>query len=223
MLWLDVAEDPMTLKEAQMRSLRYLPLAAVLSALLLLGGPLHAAQNDKTANTPSNPSAATPAADAKAPSGQKKGGKASYRPGNSQGGGQDRRLERLQQQLGSSAEEWLVIKPLLAEVIKAQSSDSPFRSSQKMGGRKKGGGKAQAPTPVAAPADATPAKPSPRQTLSKLLADGNTPAPELKAQMEALRAEQKQKAEALRAAREKLRPLLTVKQEATLLLQGYMD
>lgn len=228
-----------------MRSLRYLPVLAALSALLLLGGPLHAAKIDKPDKTLKNPdkfistdeagtskakikgNKGAPAQDpanpatAPAPSGFNKGGKASNRP--AQAGMMDRRMERLKQQLGSNDEEWLVIKPLLTEVLKAQSTDMPFRTAQKMGGRKKGGGKASTAPTAPVSADPSAAKPSPRQTLSKILADGNAPAPEIKAQMDALRAEKRQKADALKAAREKLRPLLTVKQEATLLLQGYMD
>lgn len=228
-----------------MRSLRFLLLAAGLPVLLMLGGPVRAAQDNKADNPPAAPGTAgqageasplgktkvknTKTAGAQAPSnpgtaqnasGRTKGGKG-FRPG--QTGGMDRRMDRLKQQLGSTDEEWLVIKPLLEEVIKAQSVDMPFRSSPRMGGKKGGSGKSNSSAPAAAPGDAAAAKPSPKATLSKILADEHTPAKEIQAQMDALREEQRLKAEALKAARAKLRPLLTLKQEATLLIQGYMD
>ena len=61
------------------------------------------------------------------------------------------------------------------------------------------------------------------KALSELLKQDDPPAEEIQKKLAALRAERKAKEKELKDAREKLREVLTAKQEAMLVLQGLLD
>ena len=119
------------------------------------------------------------------------------------GGGQDRFLDRIKENLGSTDEEWNAIKPLISKV-----NDARMRGRMGFGGRRGGDTTANAnPT-----ADA----------LTKAL-DSKASADEIKLKLTAYRDQQKKNEEELKKAREELRKVLTINQEARLVLMGILD
>jgi Ca2+-binding EF-hand superfamily protein len=117
----------------------------------------------------------------------------------------DNMVSRYKETLGSTDEEWKAIEPLLKKVLEA-------RMQARIGGfgRRPGGESAAGANPEA---DAL------RSTLDSQKATPD----EIKAKLAAFRASQKKKDEALQKAREDLRKVLTVKQEANLVLSGVLD
>lgn len=119
-----------------------------------------------------------------------------------------RMAERMKEMLGVQDEEWQVIQPLLQNVQEKQ-------RAMRMGGffgrgrGGPGGGDNEEPADIAA--------------LRAALDNPNTPAADIKAKLDAYRAGQKQREEELAAARDELRKVLTVRQEAQLVLMGMLD
>lgn len=185
-----------------MRRAWCLSMMAGLMALLLLGGPPSQAKVKAKGK-------AAPAAAPGQPA--KNGGVKPPKPTAAET--QDRQVEKLRPQLGATDDEWVVIKPLLAAVLQAQAAEARSQAALKVSVKRGGTGTA-APAAKAATA---------REKLSQVLADEYAEKQEIKSQMDAVRKEERLKAEALRAARAKLRPLLTLEQEATLMVLGYMD
>jgi len=120
--------------------------------------------------------------------------------------------ERIQQDLEAKDDEWQVIEPLLSEVVKAQFSQ--FMST--MGGMFGRGG---------APGGAMGFGPAAQeiQALRTALDNPSTSNEDLKAKMKAVRDARKKAEEALQKARENLRKVLTLRQEAKILLAGMLD
>jgi hypothetical protein len=114
-------------------------------------------------------------------------------------------LSRYKETLGSTDEEWKVIEPLLKKVLEA-------RMETRMGGFGRRPG-AEATSGANTEADAL------RSTLDSQKATPD----EIKAKLAAFRAAQKKKEDALAKSREDLRKVLTVKQEANLVLSGVLD
>jgi len=110
-------------------------------------------------------------------------------------------LQRLQEDLGCTDQEWQAISPLVGKVIDAQSE---ARMGRFGGGR--GGPEAESNTEVA--------------ELRAALDSEDTPAEEIAAKLKAYRDARKKKEEALAKARDELRKVLTVRQEASLVLRG---
>lgn len=102
-------------------------------------------------------------------------------------------MDRIKTALKSSDEEWTVIKPLLDEVTKKQRERL---------------------SPAGVPAI---------QDLQKAVADANVPAVEIQRLAAAVRSHQREQDTALKTARERLREVLTARQEAILLLYGILD
>ena len=102
-------------------------------------------------------------------------------------------LDRLKDALKSSDEEWALIKPRLEEVTSKQRERL---------------------SPAGVPAI---------QELQKAVGDSNVPAAEIQRLAEAVRAHHREKDAALKTARERLREVLTARQEAVLLLYGILD
>lgn len=135
-----------------------------------------------------------------------------------------RMMERYQEQLGASTEEWKVIEPLLTDVMEKQraASGSRFggmgmtmrgpRGAGNQGGDAQGGNRQRG--------NRFGGEPDPAVEALQKAIDDNAPASELKTKITAVR-ESRKKAEAeLNASREKLRAVLTAKQEAQLTLMG---
>jgi hypothetical protein len=146
---------------------------------------------------------------------QGRGGRGGFDPAQMR----QRMIERIQTQLGASDEEWQVIQPLLEDVMSKQRAATGaryggimmlFRPRGDAGGgssRRFGRG---APDPTV-------------EALQKALENKDTPPAEIKAKLKALR-ESRAKAEAaLKASREKLRAVLTLRQEAELVMLGVLD
>jgi len=160
-------------------------------------------------------------------------------PANNNGGPQGQRpnfdeirqrmTEQLKSTLKVSDEEWALVQPLIEKI---------FTKQREAGGRFGGFGFGPPPGGGQQPSNGAPQQsggsqggPPPfarnespeRQALREALEKDSTSADELKAKLTAVR-EQRQKAAAeLAAAREDLRKLLTVRQEATLVAVGILE
>jgi len=123
--------------------------------------------------------------------------------------------ERLKSSLKVTDEEWNAIQPLITKVQDKQAASmmGRFGGFGGRGGRGDGGGGDQPARPGAAESKA----------LREALENESTSADDLKAKLTAVR-EQRKKAEAeLTAAREELRKVLTVRQEAALVAAGMLE
>ena len=114
-----------------------------------------------------------------------------------------RMLERYKEDLGSTDEEWKVIEPLLKKTLEA-------RMQAQMGGFFRRGGPSQTVNPEV-------------EALDKALESKDTPSDEIKTKLAAYRDAQKKKDDALQKTRDELRKVLTIRQEAQLVLSGVLD
>lgn len=122
---------------------------------------------------------------------------------------QERMLQRQKEQLKVSDEEWTVLKPLLQAVTQKQWEQrmARFRGMGRRG--RGGGGEDNSPAEVKA--------------LRAALEDENTPAADIQAKLKALRDANKARDAEIEKAREQLRQVLTVRQEAQLVLMGVLN
>ena len=145
-------------------------------------------------------------------------------------------LERFQDEMGASDDEWPVVKPLVADVMKLQMGPMqgpPGMMGPPPGGQGAGGpmgpppgapdaqsaGNAGGPPPQGRMGAANPEA----QALKAALDAEDSTSEVIQARLNAFR-EAKAKQEAkLKEAREKLRAVLTLRQEATLVLAGLLD
>jgi hypothetical protein len=110
-------------------------------------------------------------------------------------------LNRLKEEMGSSDEEWTVLKPRVEKVMDLQRE---VRGGMGFRG---------------APDDEAPEAGALRTAIENKDASAEV----IKEKMDAFRAAKKKQAEALEAARAQLREVVTARQEATLLLAGLLD
>jgi hypothetical protein len=167
--------------------------------------------------------------------------------GNRRGGGFDpaqmraMMLEQIQQQLGASADEWKALEPLVTNVMdKQRAASSGMRGMMRMfgpggpGGQPGQGGGPGAPGGQPGQggggpnADRPPrdfrGEPDPDvEALQAALDKQDTPAEDIKAKLTALRTSRTKKEAELKTAREELRKVLTVRQEAQMVLRGILD
>jgi len=156
-------------------------------------------------------------------------------PGGDQGGERPRfdpermrtmMLERLKKTMDATDEEWKTIEPLASKVMEKQNA---VRTAGLMGGfRMPGRPGAGGPGVGApgAPAGGGPGMGTPDpegEALSKALEAKDTPAKEIESKMKAVREARLKKEEELKKAREELRKVLTIRQEALLLLARILD
>jgi hypothetical protein len=113
-----------------------------------------------------------------------------------------RALEGLKRELGISDAEWLVIRPRLETVYNLVHPQSQLRRPD---------------APPAGPADQK------RRELRELLRDSKATTDQITAGLTALRAAREKARQELGIARQKLRQLLTLRQEAQLVLSGLLD
>jgi hypothetical protein len=136
-----------------------------------------------------------------------------------------RMAERMKEQMRATDEEWKVIQPLLEDVQAKQRDVAMGRMGGMMG--RAGGAQAGGPGAGRPGADARGGMraggPSPEvEALGKTLEVENPPASELRARLAAVR-EARKKAEAeLDQAQEKLRQVLTLRQEAQCVMMGLL-
>jgi hypothetical protein len=138
----------------------------------------------------------------------------------------ERMMDRMKTEMNATDEEWTVMQPLLEDVMAKQRSATAGRMGgmAAMWGQR---GRPDAPAAGAArggrPGAATVAGATEVEALGKALESPNTSAADLRRHLSQVRAA-REKAEAeLKASREALRPLLTLRQEASLVLMGYLD
>jgi hypothetical protein len=126
-------------------------------------------------------------------------------------------------------DEWTVIQPLFEDVMEKQR----IIMMQNFRGMRPGGG----PPPPGMDQEGGPGRgpgggpggffqmaPDPeREDLQSIVADENASADEIKTKLTAFRSARSKKQEELKTAREKLRAVLTVRQEAILVLRGTLD
>lgn len=138
----------------------------------------------------------------------------------------DRMMERYKETLKATDEEWTVIKPLLTDVLTKSMGGRGGRGMMfggstrgRQGGDQAGQG-GQRP-PRGGMFGGTPDPTA--DALSTALDNESTPASEIQAKLAAYRDAQKKREEAIKEAREKLRKVLTLRQEARLVLSGQLD
>lgn len=203
--------------------------AAALAAGLLLLPSSHAFAQD-AASTPSVSSSAPPAPP-----------NADRPPGNRDDFRQ-RMAERIKAQLKVSDDEWTVIQPLLEKVGEKlmASRGGGFGGpggfgGNRGGGRRGGDNNAGGNQPATADnnnqggdrgqrREGGPRGGSPEtQALAATLADDNSTVNDVKAKLQAVRDQRKQAATELAQAREELRKVLNMRQEAALVMDGLLD
>ena len=187
-------------------------ITAALSATLLLNTPRLTAQDATPA-----PSAAASAAPAGSPA----------KDGKGRGGGMEdfraRMNDRIKTELKASDDEWTVIQPLLEKVQTLQFASRPSFGG---GNRRRGeGGNNQAapsasPSPSNRPERAGSAEAAALKTAVET--DG-TSDDVIKAKLQALREARKKNAGEITQAREDLKKVLTLRQEAVLVNMGVLE
>ena len=139
--------------------------------------------------------------------------------------------ERMKEQLGAGDEEWKVIQPRLQKVMNLRRQVNVSGRGMMFGGRRQGGGGR-----TAGPAGGQRTRPGTGRTQRDQSAVGKatqelqgvlrseTAKPEqIKAKLTALRTAKEKANKDLAAARKELKKNLTVKQEAILVLSGYLN
>jgi hypothetical protein len=123
-------------------------------------------------------------------------------------------LDRVKEELKPTDEEWKAIEPLVGPVMQKQNEMrmNAFRRMGRQGGPQ-GGQRPQAD------ANVDPAV----KGLEDALASADTPAKDVEAKLKALRESRKAKEEELKKARAKLREVLSIRQEARLVLMDILD
>ena len=137
---------------------------------------------------------------------------------------QARLLQRLKPMLKVSDEEWKVLEPRLREVLRLRDRLRTLRMAEAV--RIRGGGRRRFIRRVSGAVTAYPA----RDALAKVLQKEDAGPAEIREKLEAYRREQKRREEErtklekeLAQARKRLRELLTLRQEAVLVLEGLLD
>ena len=181
----------------------------LLSALALAASTILAIAQDTTApkDAPKDAGANNPGG------GRQRGGG----PGGNAADFMARMNDRLKTSLKVTDEEWTVLKPLVEKVQTAQREAGAGRG---FGGRGPGGpgGGADAN----APADTRPGA-AESTALRTALDSDSTSADDLKAKLAAVRAVRKKGAADLAVAREELKKVVTVRQEAVLVSMGILE
>ena len=144
-----------------------------------------------------------------------------------------RMMERYQTALEASDAEWKVIEPLINEVNQKQMATRMARFNRGgaggRGGAQPAPGTADRPQRQQGPQGGRGgfgmnAEPSPEvEALQKALDSKDTSASEIKTKLSALRDSKKKQEKELVTAQEKLRAVLTVRQEASLVMMGMLD
>jgi len=134
-----------------------------------------------------------------------------------------RMQERMRERLGATEAEWKVLQPRIEKVQQLQrATRGGFRIG--MGGRRGGrrpGGEAQREGDAPQREQSEIEKKS--EALRNLLDDQNSAAQAIKAALDALRRAREEAQQDLAAARKELRGVVTVRQEAQLVLMGLLE
>jgi hypothetical protein len=135
--------------------------------------------------------------------------------------------QRMREELEMTEDEWEVIGPMVREIgEKRRETMGMGRMMMGRGGRRggRGGPEGQPPQgPEARGGDNPDQPPSAADELNKVLENKDAPAAEIKAKLDAYRKERETKEAELKESRDKLRKLVTQRQEARLVLMGILD
>jgi len=121
-------------------------------------------------------------------------------------------LDRIKQQLNATDEEWKAIEPLVANVVEKQRE---ARSGLALGRAWRRPGSTESPWGVETSQKV--------EALQNAVENEQSSPEEIKSKLAAVRTEQEQKDQELKEAREELRKVLTLRQEARLVLMGLLD
>ncbi|HEX7009692.1 MAG TPA: hypothetical protein VF184_06900 [Phycisphaeraceae bacterium] len=135
--------------------------------------------------------------------------------------------QQIKEQLQSSDEEWAVIQPRLEKVWELQRQSRGMRGMMMWRGRGEGEGRFGGPPrgreDQGPQADEPPVAARTRE-LAELLRGQDDPQPDqIRTALDALREARQQQEQELAQARQELRELLSLRQEATLVLMGLLD
>ena len=127
---------------------------------------------------------------------------------------QTRMLENLKTQLNPTDDEWTVMEPRLKPVFELQMKQRMSQMGGMFGRQGRRGGQGMPGM----------GQPDPEvEALAQVLDKTDATSDEIKAKLDALRDARKKQAEELEKARASLREVLTLKQEAQLVLMGILD
>lgn len=134
-----------------------------------------------------------------------------------------RMADRMREQLGATEEEWKVLEPRIEKVRETQRETRGgfrmMRGSFGRGRRGRGDDDARGGRPEREQSQVE----QKTEALRSLLDDENSSASSIKAALEALRQARAKSHQELAAAREELRQVCSMKQEAQLVLMGLLD
>ena len=128
---------------------------------------------------------------------------------------QERMMGMLKDRMGATDKEWTVVKPRLEKVMEL-SQNGRNNGMRSMFGRGRRGGREEAQTPTEPIQIASDA-------LQKTLDKEAPSAAEIKAKLAALRGAREKNKQQLVIAQQKLKEVLTVKQEAMLVMTGMLE
>ena len=131
----------------------------------------------------------------------------------------ERMLDMMQERMGASDEEWTVIKPRLSKVMELGQDASGRGGMMGMFGRRRGGRGPERPDAEAESSAVQKASADLQATLEKEAPS----AAEIKAKLTALRGAREKAKQNLIKAQQELREVLTLKQEAQLVMMGMLD
>lgn len=132
---------------------------------------------------------------------------------------QERMMNMMQERMGASDEEWTVIQPRLSKVMELNRDTSGRGGMFRMFGRGRRGRDQQRPDAEAESSAVQKASAELQETLEKEAPS----AAEIKAKLTALRGAREQAKQDLVKAQQQLREVLTLKQEAQLVVMGLLD
>lgn len=145
------------------------------------------------------------------------GGRNGGRGGFDQAAMQDRMLDRMKDRLEASDEEWTIIKPRLKEVMTLTWNNSGMGSMRFMFGRGRRDNQPQQSENATDPVQKA------SEELQNALEKESPSAAEIKAKLAALRGAKEKNKQQLVTAQQKLKEVLTVKQEAMLVMIGMLE
>lgn len=196
----------------------------VIAMLMLLGGQMLKAQNAPDGPPPPDATEAGPGGPP--PQGPPEGMRPpQFDPARMQ----EMMLERLKDRLDATDDEWTAIKPLLTDTVKLQMESGRARMGGMMGmgrnrGRRGPGGQDGMDDQRRQGMRRMMGQPMPEaEALQSAIETSGTANSVIKAKMTAYREARQKQEEALKASREKLRSVLTLRQEAELVLIGILD
>lgn len=135
---------------------------------------------------------------------------------------QERMVEMMKDRIGATDEEWTVIKPRLSEVMKLSQSGRMMGRMGRMGRRGGRGGRGGAEATTETPEITDPVQKASAELQETMDKEAPTSA-EIKAKLAALRGAREKNKQKLVAAQEKLKEVLSVKQEAMLVMSGTLE